>query len=379
MRVTWDIFCRVIDNFGDIGVTWRLAKQLNQEQGFAVRLWVDDLSAFHAICSAVVVTAEQQVVAGVEVCLWRDTAVAVLAGECADVVIEAFACQLPDDYIALMRARQKVLWLNLEYLTAEPWSAECHALPSMQGGGLHKYFFFPGFTENTGGLLREANLLAQRDAFIACERSQAEYLADLGVKQQSGERLISLFAYANPALPSLLKALSQDVRTNRLLVLPGPLRSAVAQCLAEENLQVGQEYQQGSLIVQVLPYIQQGHFDKLLWCCDLNFVRGEDSFVRAQWAGKPFVWHIYPQDDDAHLDKLEAFLVLYRYLLGDDAQYMLDKFWAAWNRGEDMTQVWSQFVAHEQMLQSHAACWSAQQNKQADLATKLALFYQDWL
>ena len=28
MRVTWDIFCSVVDNFGDIGVTWRLARQL---------------------------------------------------------------------------------------------------------------------------------------------------------------------------------------------------------------------------------------------------------------------------------------------------------------------------------------------------------------
>jgi hypothetical protein len=25
MQLHWDIFCRVIDNFGDIGVCWRLA------------------------------------------------------------------------------------------------------------------------------------------------------------------------------------------------------------------------------------------------------------------------------------------------------------------------------------------------------------------
>ncbi|WP_187492385.1 elongation factor P maturation arginine rhamnosyltransferase EarP, partial [Pantoea agglomerans] len=26
MKVTWDIFCTVVDNYGDIGVTWRLAR-----------------------------------------------------------------------------------------------------------------------------------------------------------------------------------------------------------------------------------------------------------------------------------------------------------------------------------------------------------------
>lgn len=378
MRVTWDIFCRVIDNFGDIGVTWRLAKQLSQEYGFAVRLWVDNLSAFHAICPAVRIDTEQQVVAGVQVCWWRDGAD--FAGQsAADVVIEAFACQLPEDYIDLMRAKQAVLWLNLEYLTAESWAAECHTLPSMQGGGLQKYFFFPGFTDNTGGLLREAGLLEQRDKFLASPALRKEYLASLSVIAKPGERLISLFAYANAALPSWLDALSKDARVNRLLVLQGPLQADLAKWFAQERLELSREYQKGSLIVQVLPYIQQENFDKLLWCCDLNCLRGEDSVVRGQWAAKPLLWHIYPQEEDAHLVKLNAFLALYSHLLGDDALHALNSMWSAWNAGADMKGAWRLFVQHEPELQSHALRWSEQQNKQADLATKLARFYKNWL
>lgn len=378
MRVTWDVFCRVVDNFGDIGVTWRLAKQLNQEHGFAVRLWVDNLSAFHAICPAVTIDTEQQVVKGVQVCWWRDGAD--FAGQsAADVVIEAFACQLPEDYIALMRLKQTVLWLNLEYLTAEPWAAECHALPSLQDGGLQKYFFFPGFTENTGGLLREAGLLEQRDEFVASLVQRNKYLASLSVVPEPGERLISLFAYANAALPSWLNALSKDTRSNRLLVLQGPLQANLAKWFAQETLELGQEYQKGNLTLQVLPYIKQEDFDKLLWCCDLNCLRGEDSVVRGQWAAKPLLWHIYPQEEDAHLVKLNAFLAIYSRLLGDDALYALNSMWSAWNKGADMEAAWQLFIQHEQALQSHAVCWSAQQNKHADLATKLACFYQDWL
>ncbi len=378
MRANWDIFCRVIDNFGDIGVTWRLAQQLSQEHPFNVRLWVDDLVAFHAICSLVDTTAQRQMVAGVDVCLWPDED-AIMHERCADVVIEAFACQLPENYIALMRSKQRVLWLNLEYLSAEPWVAECHALPSLQGGGLQKYFFFPGFTDQTAGLLREADLLNKRDAFLASSYLPNQYLASLAVQRQPGERLISLFAYANQALASWLDALSQDSRNNRLLVLQGPLQRSIAAWLAVKELRVGHQYQRGSLIVQALPYIEQKNFDHLLWCCDLNCVRGEDSFVRAQWAAKTMLWHIYPQHEMAHLDKLEAFLSIYSNDLDEQAKQALVNLYRTWNLQEDMIAAWQQFVAHEKTLLKHAQCWSAQQKKQPDLATKLACFYQDWL
>ena len=57
-----------------------------------------------------------------------------------------------------------------------------------------------------------------------------------------------------------------------------------------------------------LPWLTQADFDHLLWACDLNFVRGEDSLVRAAWAGAPFVWQVYPQHDGAHAAKVEALL-----------------------------------------------------------------------
>ena len=165
MRATWDIFCSVVDNYGDIGVTWRLARQLVAEHGLAVRLWVDDVQAFVRLCPQADPQQPTQKQQGVEVRHWP---VDWLPVEPADVVIEAFACQLPQSYITAMAAReQKVLWLNLEYLSAEAWVAGCHALPSLQAGGLSKFFFFPGFTAGTGGLLRERDLIAQRQAFQA--------------------------------------------------------------------------------------------------------------------------------------------------------------------------------------------------------------------
>ncbi|HLA30581.1 MAG TPA: elongation factor P maturation arginine rhamnosyltransferase EarP, partial [Pseudomonas sp.] len=144
MRPTWDIFCSVVDNYGDIGVTWRLARQLVAEHKVEVRLWVDDLGAFVRLCPEADTQAVVQLQQGVEIRQWPAPWQPV---EAADVVIEAFACLLPEAYVAAMAARPaKVLWLNLEYLSAEEWVEGCHGLPSLQSNGLQKFFFFPGFT-----------------------------------------------------------------------------------------------------------------------------------------------------------------------------------------------------------------------------------------
>ncbi len=85
-----------------------------------------------------------------------------------------------------------------------------------------------------------------------------------------------------------------------------------------------------------LPWLEQPEFDRALWSADLNFVRGEDSLVRAQWAGSPFVWQIYPQDDGVHARKLEAFIARFDAVAGPLAPAVWS-LWRAWNgwRGWD--------------------------------------------
>ncbi|HEX5684305.1 MAG TPA: elongation factor P maturation arginine rhamnosyltransferase EarP [Ideonella sp.] len=279
----WDLFCRVVDNFGDIGVCWRLAADL-ASRGHTLRLWVDDPSALAWLAPGGH--------AGVQVRHWTADAT---ASDPGDVVVEAFGCDPPADFVTAMAALPKPpVWINLEYLSAEDYVERSHRLPSPQfngpGAGLTKWFFYPGFTPATGGLLREPGLLVQQAGFDA-----ATWLAGQGVVRRPGERLVSVFCYPNPALPDLAQRLG-DAPTV-LLTAPGPA--------TEQVRGVGLP---GSIRHHALPWLPQTGYDRLLWSCDLNFVRGEDSFVRAQWAGKPFVWHIYPQDDGAHAVKLDAFL-----------------------------------------------------------------------
>ena len=372
----WDIFCCVVDNYGDIGVTWRLARQLVAEQGARVRLWVDDLAALTRICPQADAGASCQRLDDVEVRHWAPTWQTV---EPADVVIEAFACALPADYVAAMSARETpVLWLNLEYLSAESWVEGCHGLPSMQGNGQQKFFFFPGFTAGTGGLLRERGLLAARDGLQGDAEARTGFLASLGIAPAANARLVSLFAYENAALADWLDALVGDDMATHLLVPEGRILGDL-QRWAGQSLEAGQMLQRGALNVQVLPFMQQDQYDALLWCCDLNLVRGEDSFVRAQWAGRPLVWHIYRQQDDAHLEKLDAFMALYCQGLSSQAEAALRALWHAWNTGEAMAPAWAAWRQQAEELASHAREWARRQAVRADLAAALVQFYRNWL
>ena len=377
MKTHWDIFCCVVDNYGDIGVTWRLARQLVAEQGVAVRLWVDDLSAFARICPDADAQVAQQWQQGVEVCHWQadwqETAV-------ADVVIGAFACQLPAAYVqAMLDCPRPPLWLNLDYLSAETWVEGCHGLPSPQPNGLRKVFFFPGFTEKTGGLLREGSLLARRDAFQQSAEARQSFLQGLGVEPEQGALLLSLFAYENPQLASWLDALATGAQPCHLLVPQGRIVAGLSQWLGEALLPVGSVRQRGALTVQVLPFVSQHDYDRLLWSCDFNAVRGEDSFLRAQWAGQPMLWHIYVQDENAHWEKLEAFLAHYRRGLSDEADAALLGLWRAWNMDRDMGQAWQAAREHWPELQQHARLWAVRQAAQLDLATALVHFYRNSL
>ncbi|MGL6071268.1 elongation factor P maturation arginine rhamnosyltransferase EarP, partial [Craterilacuibacter sp.] len=155
-RQHWDLFCNVIDNYGDIGIAWRVAHQIAHEYGQTVRLWVDDMASFARIEPMLSATRPMQMLEEVEIRHWPREFPADVA--VADIVIEAFGCALPETYLTAMAAReQKPVWVNLEYLSAEDWIEGCHALPSPHPRlPLTKWFFFPGFSEKSGGLICEA-------------------------------------------------------------------------------------------------------------------------------------------------------------------------------------------------------------------------------
>ncbi len=377
---TWDIFCRVIDNYGDIGVCWRLARQLANEHHLDVRVWVDELAALKQIWPETIL-AQTQTLAGVQVCIWQDD----FATEyVADVVIEAFACHLPELYIARMKqVSTPPCWLNLEYLSAESWVEGCHQLTSMHPqNGLKKTFFFPGFSEKTGGLIREHDLLIRRDNFALTDEKRT-FLTKLAViDYPENSLIISLFSYENSAIAGLLKTWSQAPTTIICLVPMGKTLTSINTALnlnltaLNPSLNRGDGYTLGSLQIKVIPFLTQTDYDLLLWACDINFVRGEDSFVRAQWAAKPFVWHIYPQDEETHLIKLNAFLEKYTDAAEPKLATAIRQLWIGWNTDEDCSHAWSQLLKHHQQWLKHNQNWCKNLALASNLTSNLVDFCQ---
>lgn len=297
----------------------------------------------------------------------------------SDVVIEAFGCALPDPCLRWMASLQPSdltpLWINLEYLSAEAYVERNHQLPSLQcsgaGSGLTAHFFYPGFTEGTGGLLRERDLIERRNNF-----RRDSWLAEQAITLRPGERLVSLFCYDNPELPALMKSLAQ--RPTLLLTTPGHATEQVERVMAEA---ANSAHCWDLLRIHPLPWLSQRGYDELLWSCDVNFVRGEDSLVRAIWAGVPFVWQIYPQDEGAHHIKLDAFLSRAFPDHCSATAGAVREVWACWNQGSvsrdsRSAEASSVLNGDESMSRWRERCtsWRDELFMQADLVTQLLAF-----
>jgi uncharacterized repeat protein (TIGR03837 family) len=367
----WDIFCHVVDNYGDVAVAWRLARCLarrrSRGEGKRVRLWLDDLTVLSRLRPEITPDRSYQSLEGVEVRRWFAPFPQV---EPASVVIETFGCDPPQAYLEAMAQRDPpTRWINLEYLSAEAWVEGSHKLPSPHPRlPLTKHFFFPGFTARTGGLLREVDLLDRRDRFQSDRGVQVAFWRALGIAPREGALKLSLFGYAGAPYGSLLDVMARSPGMVECVVPDGAAAAAARAWVGSQTRD------RGNLRVHIIPFVAQDRYDELLWACDLNFVRGEDSFVRAQWAARPFVWQIYPQDEDAHWIKLTAFLD--RYLAGLDpaAAQALRGLWEAWNSGEGLASAWPAFRARWPAIETGARDWSARLAAMPDLAAALSDF-----
>lgn len=387
----WDVFCRVIDNFGDIGVCWRLAADL-AGRGQAVRLWVDDASTLSWMAPHLHWTRDDELGLvcgqghdGIKVCHWDDAVY--LDARCpglraGDVVIEAFGCDPPDAFVVRMQTRatagQASQWVNLEYLSAEDYVERSHGLASPVfsgvGAGLRKRFFYPGFTPATGGLLREPGLLAARTAELGTPQQRLDYLRALGIPVQEGDTTLLVFCYESAPFAGLADLLSRQQATQpattHVLLTAGPA--------ARLGSLWAQAHPTSRLRPHTLPYLAQDVFDRLLWCCDLNLVRGEDSAVRALWAGCPHIWQIYEQDDGVHAGKLEAFMARWMRAWPGELRSGVEAWWRAWNGLGPMPDALSSPLPDWQTASSAWRTWSeksrAELLDQTDLASQLITF-----
>ncbi len=371
----WDVFCNVVDNYGDAGVAWRLARILAAEHALDVTLWLDSLAPLAQLAPAIAVGRATQSVHGVTVRRIADPLPSFLA---ADVVVEAFVAGLPARYVEAMAARSPASrWFRLEYLALETEAEALHGLPSPHPQlPLARTFWFPGFSPRAGGLLRERGLFAARDAFVADARAQRELWQALGVTPPAaGERRVSMFCYPYAPLEPLLEAWTKGRASVTCVVADGVATAAIERFAGGAAPKPhGPPLVVGRLALAAIPFVEQDVYDRILWSCDVNFVRGEDSFVRAQWAAKPFVWHAYAQAEHAHGTKIGAFLDRYASELTAPAATAARALFSAWNAlpgAPAIAAAWRSYETELAALRAHAPRWSSTLSELPELAAAL--------
>jgi len=362
-------------------VSSRPAQDLRQRLGWQVHLWLDNLAALQAIAPdapAALPCAHQ----GIQLHAWQEAQHADLDNAPApDLVMETFACALPPNVHAIIQTHRPV-WLNWEYLSAEDWAIRTHAMPSLQANGCEKYFWQMGFVPQSGGLLREADYVEQMDAFTQRQPENTP-------SPETAALHIFAFGYAGDVWPKWATALAEQEREIVLHCAGKPLQTSlsawgnVSGSLKTENSNDAPPTRTlGSLKIINQDFVPQARFDRALWAADVLIVRGEDSFVRAQLAGKPFFWHIYPQAQAAHLDKLAAFWHTHHQHAAPTAavQHAHQALSCDLNGAADLThaqrrQHWHTLLDHLADWQHSARAWQQYLLTQSDAVSRL----RDWL
>ena len=281
-----DIFCEVIDNYGDVGVAYRLAREFKRIYPHKrLRFFLNKTEEINLIKKS----------NDIEIIAYKDI---FKVENSANLIIETFACEIPKRYMDKALKNSKLI-INLEYFSAENWVDDFHLQESFLGGGLKKYFFIPGLSKKSGGILLDNEFLERKKQV---EENREYYLEKFKIKEKY-DLIGSVFSYEKN-FDSLIKELKKLDKKVLLLVLSEKTQKNFIKYFDNNN-----NYDKIKAVK--LPFFTYDKYEELLSLCDFNLVRGEDSFVRALLLGKPFLWHIYPQEENIHIQKLNSFLEKY--------------------------------------------------------------------
>lgn len=300
-----DIFCEIIDNYGDIGVVYRISKELKKLfRDAKIRIVLNRLAEFKAI-NKEVKDLEYQEVNGL-ICVTKNYVENNMDSfGVADLFIEAFGCEVPEEYVNLAKKKSK-LWINLEYLSGEKWIEDFHLQESLIGSDtLKKIFYMPGFSKKSGGVIIDSGFLEriqkgmeQREAILSHHFPNFDF---------KNKFIGTIFSYEKN-FDNLLKTLEN--KENTVLILMGEkTQESFEKILRKKGIEnFGNWIKYGKIDIMRADFLSQEEYEEIISAVDFNFTRGEDSFVRSILLGKPFMWHIYLQEDKAHMDKINAFV-----------------------------------------------------------------------
>lgn len=327
------LLCRVVDNFGDIGFVFRLAKSITEKSPETkITLICSDLKSFSLMENKIQADMKIQTVE------YKKSSWLVLDWNlCEDdlkelksgkwnfddnfpLILECFQCGRPLwlEEILFCNENNKIHHiLNIEYLTAEDYAEDFHLLKSYtRSSNVKKVFFMPGFTPKTAGLVIDENFLIL---------SKENHLKNENVFK------ISLFSYERDctdifdALTEFQEKIRAEVNKNFCV----EVYAAQGKSLSFAQDAWNKTGKKISFFPQ--KFMSQTEYDKLLLSMDINFVRGEETLARACLCSKPFLWQAYIQDENYQLVKVNALLDRIRKFFPEESWICIKKLFLDYN------------------------------------------------
>lgn len=310
-----DIFCEIIDNYGDIGVVYRIAKEFKKiNNNIKIRVFLNRIDEFLKINNKAK-NQDFQIIDGIEYITFSYLRDNFATLGTSDVIIESFGCNIPNEYMDIAYNHSRLL-INLEYLSGEDWIEDFHLQKSNLGkGSLEKVFFMPGFTEKSGGIIIDSNYL---ETIIRVEKNKEFYKKKFLGEIPDDVMIGTIFSYEKNFEP-LLRELTKLDKNILLLILGEKSKESFLDFFKKNLIEcLGNSIKYGKIDIRFMDFLNQEEYEELINVADFNFVRGEDSFIRAVLTGKPYIWHIYCQEDFIHLNKLDSFLEKYSRVIEDN-------------------------------------------------------------
>lgn len=375
-KITIWIFCKIIDNFGDAGICLRLAKLLSKEYNFEVIIWIDNLNILHKMQNNIDPKKDYQYHNKIKFLNSKNFNKIYNLVKIPNCIIEILESNIPNKVIKIIE-NNKILWINLEYLSAEKWVENYHLVASIKPNNVKKYFYFQGFKKKSGGLIREKNYDLQKQNFYKNKNIGNYFLKKNNIYYEKDKIKIFIFAYSNLIWEKTIQTLKL-INKKIIIWIANPklldnLNNKLLNYDEKNNI-----YIYDNIIIQKVKFVEQKYFDYYLWLCDIAIIRGEDSFIRAQFISKIFLWNIYFQENKIHILKLNAFLNILKKYIPDNIFKSIYALSMEINDPdfklnlEDRLQNWQNLIYNIQ--KSNFKNWSNFLMKQKTAIEKLILF-----
>ncbi|WP_147644997.1 elongation factor P maturation arginine rhamnosyltransferase EarP [Treponema pectinovorum] len=334
------ILCKVVDNYGDVGVVFRLAKALSeQDKTLELTIVCSDLESFSLLTKNHFSIDTQK---KSQKCIFNDSVWTILDWTQEEdfryepspfpTILECFQCGRPEwlESILFSKTANKTFYIfNIEYLTAEAYAEEFHLLKSYtRSSNVKKMFFMPGFTNKTGGLIIDKTFMN------SLKKSELQ-------KKDDKIFTVAIFSYER-SFDEIFVALQNFVQKVREKEKGFCVKVFAAAGKSQPFVKKSWEKFGKDIILQELDFLPQEEWDELLCTCDFNFVRGEESLARASLCAKPFVWHAYPQEENYQLVKVNSLLEKILPFIKDEAA------------GTALKQVWEDYNTPNKSLSANA-------------------------